>query len=314
MKKAEALQFYLNPRPFNQFPLCWGDVFGRTAPLGLEIGCGNGEFLAAWAQAQPAWNLVGIELAFASIDRITRRLLKLGSPSVKVLLMDARFAVRELFPDNSLDYVIMNFPDPWPKEKHKQRRLLDPDFINTLSVVLQPGAVYELVTDQEWYAKDAAEFFKESGLFKVQAIEVDPERPVTTKYERKWLAEGRHTYRLVAFKKKAANVHRLLEDADMPHFIIQKSPEMALVQKLKGMVFKEADKVATVKAVYSDPDNNTMLLRTVASDKDYSQNFFMLIAPHEAGSIVKLDQTMQPFRTPAVKMAVRSVGEFLAQN
>ncbi|GAB4339542.1 MAG: tRNA (guanosine(46)-N7)-methyltransferase TrmB [Calditrichia bacterium] len=314
MKKAEALQFYLNPRRSDHFPLNWEKEFGRSAPLGLEIGCGNGEYLAAWAAARPEWNLVGIELAFASIDRITKRLLKLENPSARVLLMDARFAVRELFPDNSLDYIIMNFPDPWPKEKHKQRRLLDPDFIKTLSVVLKPGAVYELVTDQEWYARDAAEFFRNSNLFEVKEIELDPRRPVTTKYERKWLAEGRHTYRLLAVKKEAAAVQRILEEGEMPHFIIQKPPEESSLKKLKGLVFKDAEKVVTIKDVYLEPENGTALLRTVAADKDYSQNFFMLVAPHEAGSIVKLDQTMQPFRTPAVKMAVKVVGEFLKEN
>ena len=66
MKTAEFLKYEINARQAESLPLEWESVFGRMAPLALEIGCGNGEFLVDWAQSRPDWNFVGIEISKCS--------------------------------------------------------------------------------------------------------------------------------------------------------------------------------------------------------------------------------------------------------
>ncbi|MFZ0391865.1 MAG: tRNA (guanosine(46)-N7)-methyltransferase TrmB, partial [Calditrichia bacterium] len=202
MKSAEPLRYEVQGRRFASYPLQWNELFSRSAPLALEIGCGNGEFLCDWAEAQPLWNFVGIEISLESAERIQQNIHRRRLNNVRVIRDDAAFVVRELFPEESLQQIMMNFPDPWPKTKHRSRRLMRPVFIRTLSAAISRGGIYELITDQEWYARDAARLFRESAVFQVEPIEQNPQRPVTTKYERKWRKAGRSIFRLRAIKQE----------------------------------------------------------------------------------------------------------------
>ncbi len=311
MKRYQFLKQEVRGREFTHYPLPWEEIFGRKAPLAVEIGCGNGEFLCAWAEANPQWNFVGVELSLESTERILKRVLQMNLPNVRVIRDDARFVLREFFPENSVEQVVMNFPDPWPKERHRHRRVVIPSFVQTLAAVLVPEGVYELVTDQQWYAEEAATMFRENGCFRVEPLVRNPHRPVSTKYERKWRAEGRSVYQLRAVKIKSATIKRLLENSEMPHVIVEKAIEEEKIFGLKDYLRKEADWLFTIKEVFFNPENRTYLLRTVASDGDYQQSFFILVSPHPRGYIVKIDPVFQPYRTPAVKNAVWEIGKLL---
>ncbi|RMF55102.1 MAG: tRNA (guanosine(46)-N7)-methyltransferase TrmB, partial [Calditrichaeota bacterium] len=135
--KTFYLGHELNPKEYQEYPLPWDRIFSSAGPLAVEIGFGNGEFLMNWARQQPDWNFVGVELSLASMERILKRIHQSGIRNVKPIHEDARFAIREFFPDNSIRHVMMNFPDPWFKERHKHRRLLNESFIRTLAAVLE---------------------------------------------------------------------------------------------------------------------------------------------------------------------------------
>lgn len=305
-------EYVVPAREFEQYPLNWNELFSRAAPLAVEIGFGNGEFLLDWAGRQPAWNFVGIELSMHSMEKIQKRIFREQVTNVLPLHEDARFALRELFPANSLHHVMMNFPDPWPKDRHKHRRLLDENFVQILGMALQAGAVYELVTDQEWYAADALVLFKAAPFFEVAEMEKNPPRPVMTKYERKWREMGRDSFRVLAKKVKHVTVKRLLEDSEMPHAFVEKPLTKEKIESLIGLEHREADKLFVVKDAFVGVNEPQFLLKLVAKDMAYQQNFFVVITRQAAGRwLVKLDPAMQPYRTPAVKMAVWQIGKIL---
>jgi len=314
MKTAQFLKYEINPRYFEQYPIDWKQIFGCQAPLAIEIGCGNGEFLISWVQSHPDWNFVGIEMALESVARIQRRLFQYNVQNVRVIRDDARFVIRELFSDESLHYVMTNFPDPWPKDKHRHHRLMTPEFTRTLAAVLQKEGIFEIVTDQLWYAEEVQLLLKKSGFFAVAEIEENPVRSVTTKYERKWRKLGRAIYRVVVRKQQFCSINRILENTEMPHVIIEKELHPAQIFKLKDTLYKEEGLVFNIKKVYSDNHFKEFLLETVAVDSGYKQIFFILIARHPKGFIVKIDQSIQPYRTPAVKKAVFQIGKILSEN
>jgi tRNA (guanine-N7-)-methyltransferase len=307
---ARVLQYEINPREFDQFPLDWSAIFGRVAPLALEIGCGNGEFLAAWAKSAPSWNFVGIELSLASAERMQSRIYREKLSNVRIIRDDARFAVRELFPDQSLRCIMVNFPDPWSKDRHRQRRLILPGFIRVMSSVMEMDGIFELVTDQHWYANDAWFYFKQEGLFEVSQVESEFNRDVSTKYERKWKALQRQNFRVRAVKKKSISTSRIMENK-MPHVIIKKPINPGKINQLKGVVGKKEGMLYKILEVFRDQSGQAFLLRMVTADDDYTQNFFILVATYGQGFIVKIDPGYQPYRTPAVKAAVAEIGERL---
>ncbi len=305
-------EYIVPARDFEAYPLNWAALFSRAAPLAVEIGFGNGEFLLDWAARQPSWNFVGIELSLHSMEKIQKRIFREEVANVLPLHEDARFALRELFPANSLQHVMMNFPDPWPKDRHKHRRLLDENFVQILGMTLQTGAAYELVTDQEWYAADAQALFKAAPFFEVAGVEKNPQRPVMTKYEKKWREMGRDSFRVLAKKVKHITVKRLLEDSDMPHAFVEKPLTKEKIEALIGLEHREAEQFFVVKNAFVGINKQEFLLKLVAKDMAYQQNFFVVVQRQDAGRwLVKLDPAMQPYRTPAVKMAVWQIGKRL---
>lgn len=311
MKNISILKYEINPRLFDNFPLNWDEIFQRQAPLAVEVGCGNGEFLVNWAQSQPDWNFLGIELSLTSSERIQSRIFSHHLKNVRVLRDDARFALPELFPDFSITQLVMNFPDPWPKKKHQERRLLNSSFVATLGAILKIGGRFELFTDQQWYATEAKKYFTANSLFKCEEIENVFKREVSTKYERKWREQYRPIYHFKATKKYHKSIERLMENPNMPHVYIPHQIASSEIENLRGLEQTSADRVFAIKEVFSTLNKQAFLLRTVTSDRNYVQNFFLVIARHGQGFIVKIDSGFQPYRTPAVKMAVEKIGKIL---
>ncbi len=311
MNFSDWTEFEIKPQRLDSFPLDWEQIFRRTAPLAVEIGFGNGEFLAHWVLDNPEWNFVGIELSMESMLKMFNLIRKNKLTNVRLIRDEASFILRELFADNSLHYVMMNFPDPWPKARHSDRRTIKPSFVRTLSAVLETGGTYELVTDQGWYSEGAHQYFSEAGAFEIQAYGKDPIRNSSTKYERKWLQEKRDIFGLRVKKRKSLAVKRLLGKSSMPHYVLSQPVNKKQVTGLSGMIKTLPEGVIKISDIFWDESKSTFLLRAVSNDEQYIQNFFILIAPHDNGYIVKLDPGFQPYRTPAVKSAIRIVGEFL---
>ena len=129
------------------------EVFGREAPLGLEIGFGMGHALLAWAQQAPDWNLVGIEVYQPGIGALLLGVERLELQNVRVIEASAEPALESLFSPDSLDEVRVFFPDPWPKKRHHKRRLVQTEFLSVLGSRLKPGGKLLLATDWKPYAE-----------------------------------------------------------------------------------------------------------------------------------------------------------------
>ncbi|MBQ9574440.1 MAG: tRNA (guanosine(46)-N7)-methyltransferase TrmB, partial [Synergistaceae bacterium] len=167
----------------------------------LEIGFGNGEFTVQYAEKNPEILFYGIEISQACVLRCARRAY--GLSNLRLINTDARFMLRELFPDESLRKIIMQFPCPWSKNADAHKRVTAKDFSDGLAAVLKVNGVFEMVSDDEPYANEVWKILGGHEALRAETFEVNPSRSITTKYERKWLEEGRNIYR-VTFRKIGA--------------------------------------------------------------------------------------------------------------
>ncbi len=142
--------------PEGTAPLDWPAVFGRAAPVILEIGFGNGEALVAAAAAHPENNYLGIEVHRPGVGSLLRRLETQDLHNVRVMLGDASEILAQRIPDASLTAVHLFFPDPWPKKRHHKRRLVQPEFAALVARKLEPGGYFHLATDWPAYAEHMA--------------------------------------------------------------------------------------------------------------------------------------------------------------
>jgi tRNA (guanine-N7-)-methyltransferase len=300
-----ALQRYLLEPQAGILPLRPAEISGRSAQVVVEVGFGGGEYLAWWAQQHPQIDFFGIEQPADCIFRAARRFEDAGLENVHLIRGDARYLLRELFPAGSLQHVLMQFPMPWPKDKHAKHRVSSPGFAATLADVLAPGGIFELVTDQDWYAHDADRFFAANPSFTSDPLEVDPDRPFRTRYETKWLEEGRSIHRLLVRLKTPAPAPRLLLDPTMDTFALQPPLSDTKIQALKGSRFKEGETVAEVKEILTAEDG--WVLRTVASDGSFSQMFHIRIRNKADGRcLLKVDEVPRPYYTAAVRFALQA--------
>jgi tRNA (guanine-N7-)-methyltransferase len=134
-------------------PLNPQQAFGRDGPLVLEIGFGMGHSLVEMAAAAPATNFIGIEVHRPGVGRLMHNMVESAVDNIRVYREDAVAVLAECIADSSLDGVQIFFPDPWHKNKHHKRRLLQAPFVEILISRLKPGGFLHLATDWENYAE-----------------------------------------------------------------------------------------------------------------------------------------------------------------
>ncbi len=127
-------------------------LFGRHAPVTLEIGFGMGESLAAMAASAPEQDFIGVEVHRPGVGSLLHRVEEAGLTNVRAFCADAVEVLTRCLPDGSLARVCLFFPDPWHKKRHNKRRLVQPSFVELVRRKLMPGGVFHLATDWEDYA------------------------------------------------------------------------------------------------------------------------------------------------------------------
>lgn len=178
----------------------WSRVFGRVAPLQLEIGMGRGRFLTALAQQRPEINFLGLELREEVLMQAIRRLEEIP-PNLRFLQLDAAL-LTEVFAPGEIDRLYLNFPDPWPKARHAKRRLTAPAFVRRYHLILANGGQLLFKTDNQALFDWSLPNFEPAGL---TVAEVSADLPlentlVCTEYEARYRRLGQPIYFIRAVK------------------------------------------------------------------------------------------------------------------
>lgn len=132
-------------------------LFGRRAPLWIEIGFGNGATLAALAASRPDTDFLGIEVHKPGVGRLLLTIERQQLRNVRVVTADAVEFVRQRIAEASVARILILFPDPWPKKRQRKRRMLQPAFARILADKLVRGGVLHLATDWPEYAEQMLE-------------------------------------------------------------------------------------------------------------------------------------------------------------
>jgi len=167
-----------------------------NAPIVMEIGFGNGDFLVHLAEKHPDWLLIGVEIYLPGVAKAVARLEDVGViERCRITQLPAQFVLTHQVAEQQLDGLFINHPDPWPKARHHKRRIIQKDFAALMVSRLKPGGFIKLASDKP----DLAEWMREildatPGLTNVAGIggfiERDEDRP-ETKFEQRGLREGR---------------------------------------------------------------------------------------------------------------------------
>lgn len=286
-------------------PIDWA-ALSPTGKVIVEIGFGNGEFLEFLGRSNPDKLVVGVEVSQWCAAKGARRVLAAGLANVRIMHGDARFLLRRCFAPESVEKVYMNFPCPWPKARHAQRRVTVPAFAGLINYLLEPGGSFELATDVDWYADETAEVFSTCAAFRADAVVKNPERPYVTKYERKWKAMDKDTW-LLTIHKEGRLEERPEQEEEWPMECEANTKKSVkdVLEALRGCegagvggkghwVFREAFL----------SDEGVGLLLVITADEGFEQHFYLKVLPHHRGVTIKVDSVGHPYRTPAMRAAL----------
>jgi len=175
-------------------------VFGREAPLEVEIGSGRGRFLVAAARANPAHDFLGLERSLSYYRVCRERVARAGLANARVLRSDGRMFAESLKP-RSVRAFHVYFPDPWPKKKQRKRRLLDAVTLDLLAERLDHGGTLRIATDFAEYGRAIRSSLETVAA--LEGLEWDAlPAPPPTSYEVKYRAEGRPIWRFLCVKRE----------------------------------------------------------------------------------------------------------------
>lgn len=138
--------------PLGTEKLDYKHIFGRFAPLTLEIGFGDGRSLLNLAKNNPQQDFIGIEVYKAGIAKLLLGIHEHKLTNLRVFCADAIEVLQNCVADAALQQVLLFFPDPWPKVRHHKRRIVQPAFIQLIAQKLQTHGVLHMATDWEDYA------------------------------------------------------------------------------------------------------------------------------------------------------------------
>lgn len=189
---------------FDGQPIDFAALFGREAPVTLEIGFGMGASLVAMAAANPHQNFLGIEVHAPGVGACLSSAHEAGLTNLRVMCHDAIEVLDMMIPENSLTMVQLFFPDPWHKARHNKRRIVQVPFAEKVKGKLKLGGVFHMATDWEPYAEHMLEVMTSTAGYENVSTSGDyvprPESRPETKFEKRGQRLGHGVWDLM-FKR-----------------------------------------------------------------------------------------------------------------
>jgi tRNA (guanine-N7-)-methyltransferase len=276
----------------------------------VEIGFGNGEYVEHLARARTDALIVGIDVSQWCVAKAARRTIARGLKNVRLIHGDARHLLSYAFEPGSVSEAYMNFPCPWPKRRHAERRVASSRFAAIIRSSLKEGGSFTLATDVDWYANDAQRTFSSFAEFEVSEAERNPKRDYLTKYERKWIRMGRDTY-MVTAKKITGYFPETSNEGEEEEPLASSAqawealgPRERLL-RTKGQVIREKNYTVIFRDVFFS-DGETALVSVISVDEGFDQRYYVKVSITKTGEMRgKLDAIGSPYKTPGVRASLR---------
>lgn len=191
--------------PDGREPIDFPALFGRAAPVVLEIGFGMGHTTVEIASARPECDFLGIEVYTPGVGSLLRSVHERGLGNLRIIQQDAVEVLRDRIAPDSLAGVHIYFPDPWPKARHHKRRLIQSGFVADLVTRIAPGGYLHCATDWQPYAEQMLEVLSAEPQLRNTAEGFAPRpawRPLT-KFEQRGLRLGHGVWDLMFLRRTA---------------------------------------------------------------------------------------------------------------
>ncbi len=223
LEDSKELRIHQHVNPLNKKYLVvppmpkWSEVYAEPfLPLHLDIGSASGRFLIQLAQKNKGWNYLGLEIRQPMVERANHWKNEMGLQNLYFFFGQAHVVLRPLLeslPMGVLQYVTINFPDPWFKRRHQKRRLITPELVQTLATFLQPHGKIFIQTDVKELSEDIKNSFMNNCHFQTVDTPIEQNHfGVPTERENSVIRLGRYIHRILIERKTEVSKETHLTD------------------------------------------------------------------------------------------------------
>lgn len=301
-------------------PTDWDRIFGRRAPLVVEVGFGRGDYLAHLGQTQPDANVLGIEISQPSLRKGSSKVRNQRLGNVRIVDGSAPTVLWLNVAPQAIAALHVNFPDPWHKDAHQERRLINPAFLLLAATRMQPGAPLLVATDHPVYQPVVSATLADCAWFDntlPTLYTTDPGDRFRTKYELKALAEGRTPfyYHFRRNDRPAPDTFAIPEELPMPHAVISAPLTLEQIQHAFAP-FEVAEENGRYhvgfKALFAGVQYRALLVETYIRQEPQDQRVGLSIIERAPGDfLIKLHDLGFPRSTDGVHFAVGCLAAWL---
>jgi len=143
----------------------WTAIYGRAAPIAIDVGFGDGRFTLELARRHPEWNVLGLEIREHLVGDLGQEAAAAGLKNLHALVANANLQLDDLLPERSVVFVAVNFPDPWYKQRHHKRRVVNAAWVRLLAPKLAPKAELHAMTDYAPVAREILTVVEADSVF-----------------------------------------------------------------------------------------------------------------------------------------------------
>ncbi len=294
-------------------PINAAELFNRDASLVVEIGFGNGWFLEYLGDTYPETNILGVELSISSTARAYKRLYRRALPNVTMFRGNAHFLMRDMLADNSVSTIYVNFPDPWPRHRHRGRRLLQTAFLDLAATKLKPDGALILTTDHGEYFDFARRQAAQSGAFREEISE--PERALLeTRYAQKWQAQNKEIFHVQFHRMESRRpvepaIILLDQKVLMQHALM--AGDLSSIEHFEKVVLELGWGHIVMRDLFRSIDGRGLRFSVLVEEPGLKQDILIEVDPRSDGIFVGVQKFGSPLATKGVGEAVRVVTEWL---
>ncbi|MCX6986304.1 MAG: methyltransferase domain-containing protein [Lentisphaerae bacterium] len=173
----------------------------------LDLGCGKGGFTRELSSKYPERRILAADVMIGRLRRLEKRIRASGISNIELLRIDAWNLIGYTLPDESVDRIHILCPDPWPKARHKQYRLLSSEFIGRMLRVLKRNGTVHFATDDRNYFESVEKLFSCNSSYRREDALISDIAVIRSDFEKKWEAEGAGVTH-AAWRRVSGNMHR----------------------------------------------------------------------------------------------------------
>lgn len=310
MKKSSLTTSLSEPRILSieklDFPTNWTRLCQKSSELVVEIGFGSGEYLIYLSQKHPNALIIGIEVSETSINKAYKKLKKNRISNICLLKINAKAALWNLFKPDSILLIVSNFPDPWPKEKHKHHRLFDRDFCKLVASRLKLNGKLIIYTDDPRFSQWILQNLNLEDSLRTNFI---PDSvPPPTRYAKKWQSINKPIFLIEAVKTRQTlyNFKPIEKLSTMPTIVLKCEENVSLKSLLVD--FNElkslGEPLIVISRVYFSPTHDDAIFDVHLTENFLTQRYFIEAKKRNQKLILKVHDTTRVTATRGVKLCL----------